>query len=88
MNKLAALLDRRWPARVVSINWGPWDSPGMVSSELAERLTGRGVPLLTPEEGLRRLCDEIRFGESGEAEALIGPAQWPRKESPNPIAAM
>ena len=31
LNKLAHELDRRWPGRVVSIDWGPWLTTGMVS---------------------------------------------------------
>src|SRR5262249_41466669 len=45
LNKLALWLNSRWPSRVVSINWGPWQSPrGMVGAQLAERFAQSGVP--------------------------------------------
>ena len=72
LNKLAIYLDRRWPARVVSINWGPWEKRGMVSPELLREFARRGVTLVPPEVGRRRLDEEIRCGRKGEAEVIIG----------------
>jgi acyl transferase domain-containing protein/NAD(P)H-dependent flavin oxidoreductase YrpB (nitropropane dioxygenase family)/NAD(P)-dependent dehydrogenase (short-subunit alcohol dehydrogenase family) len=72
LNKLAVYLDRRWPARVVSINWGPWEKRGMVSPELLREFARRGVTLVPPEVGRRRLDEEIRSGRKGEAEVIIG----------------
>ncbi len=71
LNKLAVYLDRRWPARVVAINWGPWDAPGMVSDELRRDFARRGVSLVTAAEGVRRFLDELRAGRKGEAEVLV-----------------
>jgi len=71
LNKLAVYLDRRWPGRVVAINWGPWDAPGMVSDELRRDFVRRGVSLVPAEEGVRRFLDELRVGRKGEAEVLI-----------------
>ncbi len=71
LNKLAVYLDRRWPARVVSINWGPWDAPGMVSEELRREFARRGVSLVPAEIGVQRLVEEINYGRKGEAEVLI-----------------
>ena len=43
--KLAHELDRRWAARVVAIDWGPWRSAGMVSpGARAAVLQPRGAP--------------------------------------------
>jgi acyl transferase domain-containing protein/NAD(P)H-dependent flavin oxidoreductase YrpB (nitropropane dioxygenase family) len=71
LNKLAASLSRRWPARVVSINWGPWDSPnGMVSAALAERFAEAGVTLVPMAEGRRALIDELLYGTRTEAEVV------------------
>ncbi len=41
LNKLALWLDRRWPGRVVAMNWGPWSGVGMVS-DLEGHLGARG----------------------------------------------
>ena len=71
LNKLAVSLDRCWPGRVVAINWGPWDAPGMVSDELRHDFARRGVSLVPAAEGVRRLLDELSSGRKGEAEVLI-----------------
>lgn len=70
LNKLAALLDRDWPGRVVSINWGPWDA-GMVSDELRQQFAQRGVSLVPVDVGCQRLVEEINGGRPGEVEVLI-----------------
>ena len=72
LNKLAVYLDRRWPGRVVSINWGPWDKQGMVTSELKRAFTRRGVALVPPNVGCRLLDEEICYGRKGEVEVIIG----------------
>jgi acyl transferase domain-containing protein/NAD(P)H-dependent flavin oxidoreductase YrpB (nitropropane dioxygenase family)/NADP-dependent 3-hydroxy acid dehydrogenase YdfG len=74
LNKLAIYLDRRWPARVVSINWGPWEKRGMVSPELLREFARRGVTLVPPEVGRRKFDEEICYGRKGEAEVIIGGA--------------
>ncbi|MFW6237249.1 MAG: SDR family NAD(P)-dependent oxidoreductase, partial [Desulfosudaceae bacterium] len=51
MNKLAVYLNKRWPGRVVSINWGPWDQSGMVSDGLRQEFARRGVRLIPPAAG-------------------------------------
>jgi NAD(P)-dependent dehydrogenase (short-subunit alcohol dehydrogenase family) len=72
LNKLAVQLDRQWPGRVVSINWGPWDSDGMVSPEVRKQFAERGVELIPAPVGVRRLEEELRHGRKGEAEIVIG----------------
>src|SRR6185295_10579490 len=65
LNKLAICLDRAWSARVVAINWGPWDTPGMVSPELRKQFAKRGVELIPTSTGLRLLQEELDFGHRG-----------------------
>jgi hypothetical protein len=74
LNKLAQELDRAWPARVVSINWGPWRKAGMVSPELEQEFERRGVKLIPIDLGCRSFVDELRLGRKGEAEVVIGGA--------------
>jgi NAD(P)-dependent dehydrogenase (short-subunit alcohol dehydrogenase family) len=74
LNKLAQELDRRWPARVVAINWGPWERAGMVSPEVAREFARRGVALIPVGLGCRLLDDELRRGRKGEAEIVVGAA--------------
>jgi NAD(P)-dependent dehydrogenase (short-subunit alcohol dehydrogenase family)/acyl carrier protein len=74
LGKLAHELDSRWPARVVSIDWGPWRAAGMVSSWLEEEFARRGVALIELEQGCRMLAQELSSGRKGEAEIVIGAA--------------
>jgi hypothetical protein len=76
LNKLAVHLDREWPGRVVSINWGPWDTNGMVSPEVRKQFAERGVELIPASVGLRRLEEELHHGRKGEAEVVIGGIGW------------
>ena len=77
LNKLAQDLDRRWPGRVVSINWGPWLTTGMVSPEVHRQFAERQVALIPPDVGCRMLLEELRSGRKGEAEVLIGGSTGP-----------
>jgi acyl transferase domain-containing protein/NAD(P)H-dependent flavin oxidoreductase YrpB (nitropropane dioxygenase family) len=72
--RIADDLDRRWPARVVAVDWGPWRSAGMVSEWLEAEFARRGVALIGLEEGSRMLADELSRGHKGEAEIVIGAA--------------
>jgi NAD(P)-dependent dehydrogenase (short-subunit alcohol dehydrogenase family) len=70
LSKLALELDRRWPARVFSIAWGPWRQVGMVA-DLEPHLEARGVALIDPAVGAQRFIEELEFGWKGESEVLI-----------------
>jgi len=73
LNKLAQRLDRDWPrTRVVSVNWGPWATAGMVTPEVERQFAQRGVSLIPLDVGARRLEEELRLGRKGEVEVLIG----------------
>jgi NAD(P)-dependent dehydrogenase (short-subunit alcohol dehydrogenase family) len=66
LNKLADHLASRWEARVVCINWGPWDA-GMVSDELRRLYASRGIELIAVPDGIRAFLDELRVpGRSAE----------------------
>jgi NAD(P)-dependent dehydrogenase (short-subunit alcohol dehydrogenase family) len=90
LNKLAQQLDRRWDARVVAINWGPWAETGMVRPEVARQFTERGVALIAPAIGCARLDEELRLGRKGEVEVLIGgdsAGMTAPRPAPRPTAA-
>jgi NAD(P)-dependent dehydrogenase (short-subunit alcohol dehydrogenase family) len=74
LNKLAAHLDRSWPGRVVSINWGPWDA-GMVSDGLRAAYASRGIELIDIDEGTNSLLAELR-DPSGHAEVVLTRTPW------------
>ena len=71
LNKLAVYLDRRWSARVVSINWGPWEKRGMVSPELQRQFAERGVQLISPTTGRRVFDRELRYGRKSDVEVVV-----------------
>jgi NAD(P)-dependent dehydrogenase (short-subunit alcohol dehydrogenase family)/acyl carrier protein len=71
LNRLALHLDSRWPARVLSVGWGPWAEVGMVSPELQRQLALRGIELISPAEGCLRMDEELRYGPKGEVEVLL-----------------
>jgi acyl transferase domain-containing protein len=76
MNKLAIVLDQQWPGRVVSINWGPWARTGMVSAEAQRQFAARGIQLIEPQAGRWSLDSELRYGQKGEVEVILGAGPW------------
>jgi acyl transferase domain-containing protein/NAD(P)-dependent dehydrogenase (short-subunit alcohol dehydrogenase family) len=76
LNKLALHLDRRWQGRVVSVNWGAWAKLGMVSPELRKQFAKRGIELISPSDGCRRMDQELRYGRKGEVEVLLTAGGW------------
>ncbi|MCI0535366.1 MAG: SDR family NAD(P)-dependent oxidoreductase [Verrucomicrobiales bacterium] len=81
LNKLAVSLDRQWPGRVLAINWGPWGKTGMASAEVQNQFAQRGVQLIPPPAGCRMLDEELRFGQKGQSEVIIGDGPWERLEA-------
>jgi len=72
LNKLAIYLNHSWPGRVLSINWGPWAKTGMVSAELQKQFDQRGIELIPGSIGPQKLDQELRYGQKGEVEIIIG----------------
>ena len=70
LSKLALVLDRRWPARVFSVAWGPWSEIGMVA-DLEAHLVRRGLRLISPEEGPALFAAELIHGRKGESEIIL-----------------
>jgi NAD(P)-dependent dehydrogenase (short-subunit alcohol dehydrogenase family) len=82
-NKLAVYLDRKWPGRVLTINWGPWQGAGMVSAEVQRQFEKRGVALVEPTAGAQTFDLELHRGLKGEGEVLIGDGPWRQFASPS-----
>jgi NAD(P)-dependent dehydrogenase (short-subunit alcohol dehydrogenase family) len=70
LNKLADDLGKRWPARVASINWGPWDG-GMVSDELRRLYAQVGYDLIPIDVGASYFCQEIALPPGKGAEVTV-----------------
>lgn len=93
LNRLAWWLAGRWPnARVVSINWGPWEGPGMAGQEVARLLAQRGMGLIPPAKGAEFFRDEVLWGGRDQAEVIAGQgpwqADWPHAGLAHPDLAM
>jgi acyl transferase domain-containing protein/NAD(P)H-dependent flavin oxidoreductase YrpB (nitropropane dioxygenase family)/NADP-dependent 3-hydroxy acid dehydrogenase YdfG len=76
LNAIALDCDARWPGRVVAVNWGPWDAPGMVTPEIRRQFSARGVDLLGPELAVQAFADELRLGDKGDVQVVIGEGPW------------
>jgi NAD(P)-dependent dehydrogenase (short-subunit alcohol dehydrogenase family) len=72
MNKVARELSNRWPARVVAMDWGPWEGKGMVSPEVMRQFQSRGIDLIPLAEGVQSFVSEVLTGSAGPAEIVIG----------------
>nr|WP_326647988.1 SDR family NAD(P)-dependent oxidoreductase [Streptomyces sp. NBC_01750] len=70
---------RRFPGRVVAIDWGPWpaEAGGMVTPELERMYASRGIPLIDPAGGTAAFLAELARGTGGQVVLLA-------EESPAP----
>lgn len=73
--KLAAYLDAGWPGRVMAIDWGPWDSGGMVTEEVKAKFAGMRIEPVPPALGVEALAWEIAQPD-GPAEIVWGRGPW------------
>jgi acyl transferase domain-containing protein/NAD(P)H-dependent flavin oxidoreductase YrpB (nitropropane dioxygenase family)/NAD(P)-dependent dehydrogenase (short-subunit alcohol dehydrogenase family) len=71
LGAIARYLDRRIAGRAVCIHWGPWAGTGMVSPALAREYARRGIGLIDPEDGVKCLMDELRFGSRNDVEVVL-----------------
>ncbi len=78
LNRMALDLNTRWPARVLSVDWGPWDKTGMATEGVRQQFADRGVQLIPPDAGSRAFADEIAFGRKEDAVVVLGDGPWRR----------
>ncbi len=71
LDRLARALKSRYSGRVLSINWGPWRSAGMVSPELEREYAKRGIDLIEPEAGVESFIDELLHGPAADAQVIL-----------------
>lgn len=77
LDALAARLDREWGARVASLAWGPWDSPGMVTEQVRTGFAAKGVSLIPPQAGVEAFL-EVVSGAVGGSHVVLGSGPWSR----------
>ncbi len=78
LNKLALSLANEWPARIISINWGPWETKGMVRPELKEEFLRHGIDLIDPEKALQFMDSELKSSEHNQPEVIFASMDWPK----------
>jgi malonyl CoA-acyl carrier protein transacylase/NAD(P)-dependent dehydrogenase (short-subunit alcohol dehydrogenase family) len=71
LDKLAHYMNGRLAGRVCSINWGPWDSTGMVSPELRREYDRRGIGLIDLKQGAVALLEEILHGDKDASQVIL-----------------
>ncbi|WP_394200339.1 phosphopantetheine-binding protein [Shewanella waksmanii] len=69
LNKAALQFSARYPAKVMSFNWGPWDG-GMVNPALKKMFTERGVYVIPLKAGAELFANQL-LNETG-VQLLIG----------------
>ena len=67
--------------RVVAINWGPWDSPGMANETVKRQFIEQGVIPIAVAAGRQFFADELRYGSFTDVEVIAGDAPWEREEA-------
>jgi NAD(P)-dependent dehydrogenase (short-subunit alcohol dehydrogenase family) len=82
LNKLAVYLDSRWPGRIVSLNWGPWATLGMASGGVRQELIDRGMKPIEVDAGCLAFDRELRYGQKGQVEVVLGHGRWDRTFAP------
>jgi acyl transferase domain-containing protein/NAD(P)H-dependent flavin oxidoreductase YrpB (nitropropane dioxygenase family)/NAD(P)-dependent dehydrogenase (short-subunit alcohol dehydrogenase family) len=87
LSKLALLLNRRWPSRVVAIGWGPWDKSGMVSEEVKAQFLRLGIEAIPPQLGRAAFEAEVRLAGEADAEIVWGEGPWRRSLAETAVAA-
>jgi acyl transferase domain-containing protein/NADP-dependent 3-hydroxy acid dehydrogenase YdfG/acyl carrier protein len=58
-------------SHVTAIDWGAWNG-GMVTAELRELFTARGIPLLDPQVGARAFVEQFTEPHASDLRVLIG----------------
>ena len=75
LNKLAVYVSGRSAARVVSLNWGPWDKRGMVSEDIKREFSRRGIELIGAQGGKTTFFEELTASPA-DVEVVVGDGPW------------
>ena len=81
VNRLAWEMRRAWPkTRVIALNWGPWDAPGMASETVRRKLQERGIEPVQVSAGREFFARELREGTQDDVEIVAGAGPWEQTE--------
>lgn len=70
LDRLAAQMNGESDGRVFSVNWGPWGG-GMMSPELVQEYSRRGVNVIEPAHGVEAFLDELRSGAENDVQVIL-----------------
>ncbi len=71
LSKLAVWLGKKWPNRVVAVEWGPWAMLGMATPEIQKQFSERGIATVPPQIGCDMLLAELEDGPRGDSLIVI-----------------
>ena len=73
LNRFAWWMQQQWhDARIVAINWGPWDVTGMASESVNRQFRERGVIPISPSAGCAFVTQELLYGNKQDVELIAG----------------
>ena len=73
LNRLAWWMQQQWHnARIIAINWGPWDVTGMASESVNRQFRERGVIPINPSAGCAFVTQELLYGDKQDVELIAG----------------
>jgi NAD(P)-dependent dehydrogenase (short-subunit alcohol dehydrogenase family) len=78
LDLLARNLDARWPGRVASLAWGPWEG-GMAAAEVQERFRQRGVEVIDRAAGRSAFLAELVQPSGSACQVVLGDGPWSRR---------
>jgi NAD(P)-dependent dehydrogenase (short-subunit alcohol dehydrogenase family) len=82
VNRLAWQLHQQWQGtRVLSVNWGPWDTTGMASDDVKRQFRERGIIPIPLAAGRQFFTAELRHGTRAEVEVIAGAGPWEAYEA-------
>ncbi|MFI9382875.1 SDR family oxidoreductase [Kutzneria sp. NPDC052558] len=80
LQTLGALWASRTGTRALTVHWGPWAPDarhgGMVTPELQQEYSRRGIDLIDPEEGTMALLRELAFGDHDVRAVVYTASGW------------
>lgn len=72
INKFAYQFKHKYPqCKVISFNWGPWES-GMVTAELKQIFTQRGIEIIPVDVGTKVFVNAILTDNNEQIQILVG----------------